>query len=57
MSSAAEEREKKRFFKLQRMKKSGLRKCPNHWINKRMNLKNTDVYDNNGQCGICGGFK
>lgn len=36
--------------------KSGLRKCPGHWINKRFNVKD-DTYDDYGKCFKCGGWK
>ena len=46
----------KKQKKLEKLKKSGLRKCKGHWINKGIGVRNKDCYDENNQCGICGGF-
>ena len=37
--------------------KSGLPKCPGHWINKKMGLKNEDLYDKDGKWYKCGKYK
>lgn len=49
-----QEIEKIRFEK---KKKSGLRKCPGHWINKGAKMRNNDCYDEDGKCLRCGGYK
>ena len=46
--------EQKRFEK---MKRSGLKKCPGHWINKGLGIRQTDNFNEKGQCDRCGGWR
>lgn len=54
--SYLEQKEKQRKDYLNRINKSGRRKCPGHYINKQMGIKNRDCYDEQGQCLKCGGW-
>lgn len=47
------EQEERRF---QKKVGSGLRKCPGHWINKKMGLRNKDCIVE-GKCVKCGGYE
>ena len=46
-----------KLLKFEKMKKSGLKKCPGHWINKGLGIRQKDNFEANGQCIRCGGWK